>query len=101
MVGKQMLAAIMANHSTQMFRNPATGELGVDAVMYKNNYDKYMKDPAIDLMAEKLQDPEERSKICNDAVIPTTDKIDSANLLMTYMDCKKEAAKNVAPVIGL
>ena len=100
-VGQQMLAAVMANHTTQMFRDPVTGKLGVDGDMYKENYEKYLKDPAVKLMAEKLKDPEARSELCNDDVNPTYEKIDPEKLMMTYMESKKEAAKNVGPTMGL
>ena len=61
-----MIASSLAVKDTNMYYNPITNELGVDHDEYLSNYKKYMNDPAVDKMAEKLNTPEARRELFDD-----------------------------------
>ncbi len=90
---KQMIASTLAMKDTEMYYSPKTKRLGVSSKEYAANYDKYMKDPAVEKLAEKLKPSAERNKLFKSTHgIRSIGDLDFGKLQDAYNGAKKELA---------
>ena len=86
---KNLIAGTLASKDTPLYYNKDLDKAGVNSDVFDEKFKKYLKDPVVSKMAEKLKTPEQRHALFGDTIQMTANlKTDELNKI--YEASKKE-----------